>query len=349
MRRPASNQTGLTLIELMISLLLGLMLLSGMLHLYLDSRRTDQHHQALAQLQESGRLALDLLTYEIRMAGSGSCPAAQHLANNLQATDLWPISVRPGLLGLDHQSRRDWKKMLPRVQAGSDALIISRVDTQQSIVVATPQIATSPDIVALSTAHSFTNGTPLLLQDKHCSQETLFVHLPSSRKESASTQLQVRTDVRTSGPMENCARILTGPFTCTGETAPPAAAAPDLFAGGTVSPVRISAFYLRPGSDGTTPGLYRRVLGGTTEELISGVEDLQLSYTLIRDNPPQQVRAAQIQDWSQVTRIDIELRLRSALPVAQSSATGRSPDGFLRQTFRRSVHLRNSPGDGTSS
>ncbi|MCO6705108.1 PilW family protein, partial [Streptomyces sp. CHB9.2] len=57
--RAPRRQKGLSIIELMIALLLGLLLMGGVMQVFLSSRQTYQTNSALSQVQESGRFALD--------------------------------------------------------------------------------------------------------------------------------------------------------------------------------------------------------------------------------------------------------------------------------------------------
>ncbi len=69
--RPLSTrpQAGFSLIELMVALLLGLLLMSGIIAVYLESKRGFVQDEAIARVQENGRYALRLLSREIAMAG----------------------------------------------------------------------------------------------------------------------------------------------------------------------------------------------------------------------------------------------------------------------------------------
>lgn len=69
----SASQRGLSLIELMIALLLSTLLTLGILTMYLDSTETSQVSRSLARVQESGRIALDLIARDIRMTGFAGC------------------------------------------------------------------------------------------------------------------------------------------------------------------------------------------------------------------------------------------------------------------------------------
>ncbi len=62
-------QSGFSLVELMIALLLGLLLMSGIIAVYLESKKSFVQDEAISRVQENGRFALRLLTREIAMGG----------------------------------------------------------------------------------------------------------------------------------------------------------------------------------------------------------------------------------------------------------------------------------------
>ena len=63
-------QAGLTLLELMVSLGLGLVLIIGTGTIYLGSRQAYQMQEGSARLQEAGRYALETIGRSIRQAGT---------------------------------------------------------------------------------------------------------------------------------------------------------------------------------------------------------------------------------------------------------------------------------------
>jgi type IV pilus assembly protein PilW len=70
-------QQGFTLIELSVAVLIGLFLLGGLLTLVHDMRRTFGAQNGLAQLQDSERLAMTLVTDVIQAAGYYPDPTTQ--------------------------------------------------------------------------------------------------------------------------------------------------------------------------------------------------------------------------------------------------------------------------------
>lgn len=80
------RQAGLSLVELMIAITLSLLLIAGVLQIFLSSKQTYSTNNALSRVQESGRFAMDFLTYDIRNAGyKGQCLGEPN--NMLDTTD----------------------------------------------------------------------------------------------------------------------------------------------------------------------------------------------------------------------------------------------------------------------
>lgn len=69
------RQSGLTLVELMIALLIGSILLAGLISLFLATRQTQQTRQHLSEIAENARFFTEFIARDIRMAGyqSGDC------------------------------------------------------------------------------------------------------------------------------------------------------------------------------------------------------------------------------------------------------------------------------------
>ena len=74
MRGSTRKQAGMTLLELMISLALGMLLLTGIGTIYMGSNQTYRVQEENARIQESGRFALEVIGRSLRQAGSWEMP-----------------------------------------------------------------------------------------------------------------------------------------------------------------------------------------------------------------------------------------------------------------------------------
>lgn len=95
---------GMTLIELMISIVLGLLLVAVVIQIYVGSKATYNKQEDLSRLQENGRVALDVIGRVARISGFKSNPAAD-------LSTLFP-STAPAITGT------------PGAGSSSDSLII---------------------------------------------------------------------------------------------------------------------------------------------------------------------------------------------------------------------------------
>ena len=70
---PARSMQGLTLIEMMIAMALGLLLIAGVGYAYIGSRQTSRQQDALSRIQEGARFAFETMGVDVRMAGYTGC------------------------------------------------------------------------------------------------------------------------------------------------------------------------------------------------------------------------------------------------------------------------------------
>ncbi|MBR2513734.1 MAG: PilW family protein [Halomonas sp.] len=85
-KRPLfSPQAGFTLVELLVAMVIGLLVMAGAAQLFISSQQSFRFQSALADMQDTGRFALDTLSRELRQADySGGCAPTQttvHLRN----------------------------------------------------------------------------------------------------------------------------------------------------------------------------------------------------------------------------------------------------------------------------
>jgi type IV pilus assembly protein PilW len=86
-------QTGMTLIEIMIALLIGAFLLGGVLQIFIGSKQTYRMQQNLSRLQENGRFAMSFLAKDIRMAGYWGCLSPSNPNTDIDGTNNNPAGT----------------------------------------------------------------------------------------------------------------------------------------------------------------------------------------------------------------------------------------------------------------
>ena len=88
---------GMTLVELLIALVLGMTLAAGVTQIYVGSSTTERSQEARLRMQEGGRFGINFLSQEIRMAGYFGCLSSIEgaSANNLLKGPSMPIHFQP--------------------------------------------------------------------------------------------------------------------------------------------------------------------------------------------------------------------------------------------------------------
>jgi type IV pilus assembly protein PilW len=93
------RQTGLSLVELMVAIAIGLFLLAGAVTIFANSKRTYVEQEDMSRIQENLRYALDVLSRDLRSAGYFGCGYAiddTKLNNTLGATAGTLLDTSPG-------------------------------------------------------------------------------------------------------------------------------------------------------------------------------------------------------------------------------------------------------------
>lgn len=81
------SQRGLTLIELMIAIVLGLFLTAGLIQLFVNSNQSYRVQENLSRLQENGRFAMEFMSRDLRSAGYWGCIKDPTIIKNISSPD----------------------------------------------------------------------------------------------------------------------------------------------------------------------------------------------------------------------------------------------------------------------
>ncbi|MEE9320310.1 MAG: PilW family protein [Granulosicoccus sp.] len=107
-------QQGLSLVELMIATVIGLILIGGMITVFSGTSRSASVNSALTEMQENARFALDSIVRDTRMAGFQGCVdvnrrTATVLATSAPTNNLSKTAVTGALVNADNT----WTPELP--------------------------------------------------------------------------------------------------------------------------------------------------------------------------------------------------------------------------------------------
>ena len=93
-QKSLNRQRGLTLIEIMIALVLGLILISALVNIYAGSIRSSKFSGGLQSVQENGRHGISVLQRDIRLAGFTTLAVEKLAPFDMQNSDENSIIVR---------------------------------------------------------------------------------------------------------------------------------------------------------------------------------------------------------------------------------------------------------------
>lgn len=178
-RRPApiARQLGLTLVELMISLTIGLIILATMTAIFAGSSASRREVQLSADVIENGRYGLDVLAREVSQAGflgALSAPAGVTVAVCSTALSDWQASLAVHAVGINQDEAAP--ACIAR-KAGTDAIFIQRASTCAVGEAQCEGESAAAAYLQVSTCGSEYSTTPLVvemgggsfpLHDKNC-------------------------------------------------------------------------------------------------------------------------------------------------------------------------------------
>ena len=301
-------QSGLTLIELMIAMVLGLLVVLAAGGIFLSNQQASRSTQAVGYMQDASLFAFELIAKYVREAGGNACDAG--LIPNVLATAAagatplgsnWFLAFDHPLYGFEANAAGS-----PAHQTGADVLQLIRMGDDVRTVSVQPA-AVGPNFAYLP-------ATPAIGAAQYvyvCDHAVLGVFNSGSTEISGGTLA-----VPASG---NTCTYFSRPnaATCGGTGI---AYQYDKYAMlGTVQGVR---WFTRDTTNG--PALFRQVNDGAAEEVLRGVGNLQLSYL----TPAGYVLASDLltaTGWQEVRAVRITMDLveegRSGVGAAGAGAS----------------------------
>jgi type IV pilus assembly protein PilW len=333
---------GFSVVELMVAMTLSLIMLGGMLAVVASSRITYGENERVARLQESGRAATEFILRDLRASGYRGCAQAVPFRNLLNDANtlLWDMGVP--LQGFDAQGSGVWAPAL-------DPLVDSPED--------------GSDIIAVRTirngARSFRTNTPMAnATDTLEVDDPADIDLPVGRVLLASdcnaAAVFAVSDFVDAGTTATIEREISGP---TAGVGPGNASENMVIALGEdaeVAEMDTVIYYVRQSDSGNGPALWRIVGAGDPEEIVNGVEGLQLLYGEDTDGDRlvNEYRTADtVGDFRRVIAVSLAILLRSEQPNSQivdertydllGETLGPFNDRFQRTLYTTTVTLRN--------
>lgn len=332
MRR--AKMQGLTLVELMVAMVLGLVVIGGAVSLTFANRQSYRTNEGLSQLQESARTAFELVSRDLRQGGVSGCDNVGRIANVLRTTtpEWWIewFGIRGHDDGSDTSAASFGTALGERVN-GTDALQLQGIQGIAWSLEAHDVASYAMDINAAAT--DIAAGDVMIVCD--FDHATIF---QVTGYDAVNVRLTHEYNLGTPG---NCSRGLHFPTDCSSMA-------------GNAYPfprnAQLGRFFatdwyigqnLRTDEGGRS--LFRRRLtnGGNviTEEVVAGVTDMQVTYrrgSATTFTAPGVWSAA---DWADVNAVRIDLTVETA-DTRVSTEPGTN-QGRLTRNFSQIVTLRN--------
>ena len=294
-------QYGVSIVEVMIALTLGLVAVGGAAAIYLANRRSFTTVENVGRLEENARFAIDLLSRDIREAGNSVCGGALIPTNIVTTPNDWALWDR-ALVG-DVFASSTAPSAIASPTSGSRQL--SNTD---SLLVWSASAAGSPFQI---TSHSLVTNSITTSENTNYHANDVVVACDGS---------QLLTFEVASTPPANVLTYLD-----------PGARSPQLNAGGYLIPLTAHIWYV--GKSATTGGYSLRRLtidktgawGSNNDEMVTGVTGLQIQYLLadasgLPSSTTYQDSSAIGNQWTLVTAVRLTLTL-STLDAAGSTGS----------------------------
>lgn len=336
--RARKSQRGFSLIELMISITLGLILMAGVLSIFFSSKVTYLANEKTARLQENGRVALDFITHDVRSAGYNGCARGVRFTSTLNNPNslLWNFEVP--LQGFESDGGGGYAPALPGGTLNplpnpeSDILVVRGLDRDGRAARLSSALS-SGTANAVTTGAVFTANTLAMISD--CNQVSVF---------------QIRTGT-------------AGVVTHAAGGANPGNATNNLgYAfelGARIAPLQTYIYYVANDPlNNNEPSLYRQSGATAAQVLIDGVQAMQVAYGEDTNNDrfvDRYVPANAVGNWDRVISVSVSFLMRSEvsgtnvdnntyqiLPLAVGGQTlGPYADLRQRMTFTSTIAIRN--------
>jgi len=339
----ASYSSGYTMLELVVSMLLGLFLLTGAYQVSITNKKANRLQTTLLQTQKNGRFAIDNISYAIKTAGYsgfyGNLSSGVENLLNTPANVTWDISVPTS--GFNNVSSGDSISGITGFTPNTDVLLLKGMNSNTVPVINNADSST----LVVASSDAFSAEDVVVVSDVN--QASVFQVKTVSSDATTST-----LTLDTGGSTPGNSALLSNSFNSAAE----------------ISKYDVQIFYIKDGLNGS-PSLFKTALmntGGTLQlqeiELASDISDMQISYGV--DNNNDQILdeykdASTITNWDQLISINVALLASSnadnILPDATSfsfdadlvtftrdtvATTG--ADRRLKRVFRTYVPLRNS-------
>jgi type IV pilus assembly protein PilW len=354
--KQTSRMAGLSIIELLVAMALSLFLIGGVVTMFASSRSSYETNDRVARVQENGRFAIDSMMRDVRASGYMGCVSRLAVGKKTTNTLNKPAGLVAiaayddySVTGYNYTSSAVWAPVLdttavPSPADGSDVLLMRQpIRGLQPVEIISTMSSPTDDlkITPIATGSGpFRNNQTLMLAD--CHHRSIF---EITAYDAATGIIKHDPSAASAYSLGNSTSDLGNKYEGNDD---PSKTNPAQLVG-----FQTIVYYIRNGTNGN--GLWRRVGVGTPEELVEGVDSMQLKFGVdtngdgIVDN---YVDPNAVADPTNIMAVSIALLMRSLdqygtlTPDTKTydllGATFTAPgDRRLRQTFVTTATIRN--------
>lgn len=333
---PRHRQRGISLIELMIGMLLGLLVVGAAGMIFVSNRQTYNTTETLGRVQENGRVAFEIMARDLREAGATACGNNLPIANVLKSpgdTFAWGDGLRgygptqaAALVSFGTNAGQ-------RVQGTQAVELRSSAGSGVSVTKHNPASAT---IHISSGDHGFMSGDVLIICDY--SQASIF---EMTGPNSSGALHVVHNTGNSSAPSGgNFCKALSFPVNPACDDKPKDGK--EYGSDAVIAKLNSAVWYIGHNSRGGR-SLYRRVGGRAAEEITEGVHSMALSYYLPgADYLPAGTGTGFVpaDRWGEISAIRIEAELVAAEGVLRGGEIAGTDRAALNRKLAHVVTLR---------
>lgn len=352
------RQYGLTIIEMMVAMVIGLILLAGMLQIFLGNRQSYRLQEASAAVQESVRFASEFVTHDVRMAGYLGCVTNITPVNNVDTSKHDPakkLNDSTGLFTAAGSLRGySYNGTFPadlatlglsaaQVVKGTDIIVIQRAESCPGGDIVCHNNSSTPGKTCPGVSGYVNSAEYKIADNRACNVQqndiVLITNCTTADIHAVTNNPNGSIHVTIAhGASLNKSPKLSNSYG----------------AGSAMQRMTAMAYYIGFGASGE-PALFRYRLEGAafvSEELVEGIYDMDILYGHDTDNdgvPNRYVTADDlaVADWDAVVATRFTFRSRSPQDNVLSQAgeytyNGASiSDRRLRREFTTSIAIRN--------
>lgn len=333
-------QHGMTVVEIMVSLTISMILLTGVVDIMLSSKQTYRIQEGTARLQENARFASQFLSEDLRMTGFSGCSSATATPNNISdlnsdgVPDPFYNFLTFGLQGFEYAD-------LPVALTATDSVTTAEVVNNTDVIVLMYGSA-NEGLQLVGNLTAVNANIQLTQTDIFAANDILFI------TDCETSDIFAATNVSNGGAQTTIAHANS---VNTDNNLSKAYGADAMV----MSMVKV-AYYIGTNGAGI-PSLFRKRMVGAnvqTEELVEGVENLQLLYgeDLNGDGIANRyVNATNTGDFANVVSVRFGLLMQTPDEVNTQDDTDTYTllgsvidpvdDRRLRRMFSTTVKLRN--------